>query len=314
MRKKRILYNEISEDIYENQVLSKTSIIAIGITVLILAFLLNFGLESKINSILSSMLQNNTSCPAQFEKAELKFFPPGIIIKKINLSGICFGQTGNSLLVDDLKINLDFPSILNLGLRLNILANAEGSNIALSPILSPFSYLIEIEKSSINAKIFRIFSSENKSIIAGKIFVQGFLKFEDNKITDGKIKMESNSFYFPAQRISGFDLPNIELNLLDLMAEFTSPKEMKIRKLRLGKPGKQIEINLAGKLNIPEKSFNSSILLLDGELKLSPQFMNNFSFITLMLPEGAVDGKYHMRINGPLTSPGAPVFSLINGK
>jgi hypothetical protein len=174
--------------------------------------------------------------------------------------------------------------------------------------------MVEIEKSSINAKIFRVFSSENKSIIAGKIFVQGFLKFEDKQIVDGKIKMESNSFYFPAQRISGFDLPNIELNLLNLVAEFISPKEMKIRKLKLGKPGKQIEIDLTGKLNIPEKSFNTSILLLDGELKLSPEFMNNFSFITLMLPEGALDGKYHMRINGPLTNPGAPSFSLVNGK
>jgi len=308
MRKKRILYNELSDDIYEASSITKSKLIFLGVVVLFISFLANLSLEEKVNRLLSTYLMGNPQCPMQFEKAELGYFPPKITIKKMTIMGACFNQMSNRLFIDDLILAPDFPSITKLGLRMSIQVKAEDSNIKISPIFSLFGRYIEIEKSTINAKIFHILTSDDKSPIAGKIFIKGFLKFEADTLTDGHIEMDSNNFHFPSQRISGFDLPLIQLDKFNLEALFERAGEMKIKKIEIGKPGKQIEINLAGKLQISKSSFVSSILNLDGTMKLSPAFMNNFSFVTLILPPGHPDGKYQMKINGPLLNPGSPQF------
>lgn len=308
MRKKRILYNELSDDIYEATSITKSKLIFLGFFVLIISFIANLSLEEKINRLLGTYLMGNPQCPMQFEKAELGYFPPKISIKKMTILGACFNQPSNRLFVDDLSIAPDFPSITKLGLRMSIQIKAEDSIIKISPIFSFFGRYIEIEKSTINAKIFHILASDDKSPIAGKIFIKGFLKFESDILTDGHIQMDSNNFHFPSQRISGFDLPLIQLDKFNLEALFEKPGEMKVKKIEIGKPGKQIEINLAGKLQISKSSFASSMLNLNGTMKLSPAFMNNFSFVTLILPPGHTDGKYQMKINGPLLNPGSPQF------
>jgi type II secretion system protein N len=308
MRKKRISYNELNEEIYESSRITRSRLITLGIVILVLSFFMNFSLEDKINKLLTSVLSNNQNCPVQFDKAELGFFPPRINLKKMTVLGLCFGQPNNRLFIDDLKISPDFPSIAHLGIRFSIDIKTEDSIIRISPIISPFAYYIEIDNSTINAKILHVLTSDDKSPVAGKIQLQGFMKFESGILTDGNIQMESNSFHFPSQRISGFDLPLIPLDKLNVEALFEMPGEMKIKKIEIGKPGKQIEINLKGKLQISKSSFASSILNLDGTMKLSPAFISNFSFITLMLPSGHTDGKYLMKINGPIFNPGAPQF------
>ena len=55
-------------------------------------------------------------------------------------------------------------------------------------------------------------------------------------------------------------------------------------------------------------SFANSLLNLGGSLYLSPAFIKNFSFVTLMLPQGHADGKFQMTISGPLLNPGPPQF------
>lgn len=308
MRKKRISYNELNEEIYESNYWTKSKLIALGIIIVIFGFLFNFSLEEKINKLLVLTMSSNEACPIQFEKAEVTYFPPKLTIKKIGVPGLCFGQPSNRLSIDDIKIHPDFPSIAHLGLRFDIEIKTEDSVIKVDPIISPFAHYIEIEKSTINAKIFHILTADDKSPIAGKVSVIGFLKFESGVLTDGDIRMESNNFHFPSQRISGFDLPLIPLDRLNIEAKFEKKGEMDIKRIEIGKAGKQIEIKLKGKLFVSKSSFMTSLVSLKGTMNLSPAFMSNFSFVTLMLPQGHPDGKYQMSINGPLLNPGAPQF------
>lgn len=308
MRKKRILYNELSDEIYESSFWTKTKLIFIGVCILFLAFILNFSIEDKINWYLTNALGSNQACPMQFEKTELHYFPPKINIQRLTILGNCFGQPTNQLYINEIKITPDFPSIAHIGIRIGLEINAQDTHIKLYPVVSPFSTYIEIDNSYINAKMLHPFFADDKSPIAGKILLQGFLKLEDGNLADANIKMQSNNFHFPSQRISGFDLPLIPLEKLQLEALFERPGELKIKNIIIGKPGKQIEINLKGKLAISKSSFASSMLMLDGTMTLSPAFMTNFSFVTLMLPAGHTDGKYMVRINGPIINPGAPQF------
>jgi len=74
MKKKRIHFNEINEEIYTPTVWTKARIIFISFTILIIGFLANFSLEEKVNKLLLNLLQKNDSCPIQFQKAELSYF------------------------------------------------------------------------------------------------------------------------------------------------------------------------------------------------------------------------------------------------
>jgi type II secretion system protein N len=310
MRKKRVLYNELNEEIYESKYWTKPKLIFIGLVILILGFLINFSLEEKVNNFLQNNLATNSNCPTQFEKAELGLIPPRISMKKPVILGSCFGQPNNRLNLDSITIKLDFPSIAHLGVRLNLEIKSKDANLIIDPVLSPFSTYIEIEKSSINGNLLHVLMNDDKSPIAGKINLEGFLKFESGTLTDGDLLMSSNNFNFPSQRISGFDLPLIMLYKLNLHALFdgNDKSKMKIKSIEIGKNGTPININLKGFLLVSKNSFANSILNLDGSLKLSPSFMNNFSFVTLMLPQGHTDGNYQMKINGPLMNPGAPQF------
>ena len=82
MRKKRILYNELSDDIYESTRITKSKLIFLGILVLFFSFILNLSLEEKANRLLTTYLTGNPQCPIQFEKVELGYFPPKLALKK----------------------------------------------------------------------------------------------------------------------------------------------------------------------------------------------------------------------------------------
>lgn len=308
MRKKRVLYNELNEEIYEASFWTRPKLIGLGLIILIFGFVLNFALEEKVNRLLLNYLTGNDACPIQFEKAEIGYFPPRLSLKKLVVLGQCFSQPANRLNLDEIKVSPDFPSIAHFGLRIDIEIIADKTRIKIDPIISPFSHFLEIEKSVIDGQIFHALTQDDKSPVAGLIYVQGFLKFEGGTLTDGDVKLESKNFHFPSQRLSGFDLPLIPLDKLNIVATFTKPGEMEIKKFEIGKPGKQIEINLKGKLLVSKSSFMTSLINLNGTLNLSPAFMKNFSFVTLMLPQGHTDGKYQMRISGPLLNPGAPQF------
>lgn len=308
MRKKRISYNELNEDIYESSYWTKPKLIFLGFIILILGFFINFSLEDKLNKLLVKVMSNNRDCPMMFEKTEVGYFPPKISIKKLSILGQCFNQPANRLNLEEIKLTPDFPSIAHLGIRFGIEVRGEDSVIRLSPIISPFGHYIEIEKSTINAKILHVLTAEDKSPIAGKIKLNGFLKFESGILTDGDLKMDSTNFHFPSQRISGFEMSQIPMDHFLLLAKFEKPGEMEIKKFEIGKPGKQVAINLKGKLFVSKSSFAMSLISLNGTMALSNTFLTNFSFLTFMLPQGHPDGKFQMSINGPLINPGAPKF------
>ena len=83
MKRKRIQYNELNEDIYGPKYWTKASLVITGIVLLTFGFLFNFSLEEKINKWLLATLSSNEACPILFEKAELSYFFPKVIVKKL---------------------------------------------------------------------------------------------------------------------------------------------------------------------------------------------------------------------------------------
>ena len=131
MKKKRIQYNELNEEIYAPKYWTKTKLVLIGALILFFGFIATFSLEERLNRFLQTKLASNVSCPVQFEKLELSYFLPKAIIKRPVIMGACFGQYNNRLEFKDIKISFHSPSFYPVGIRLHVEATSGKSYINL---------------------------------------------------------------------------------------------------------------------------------------------------------------------------------------
>ncbi len=308
MKRKRIQYNELSEDIYGPKYWTKSKLIVTGIILLVFGFLFNFSLEDKINKWLLATLSSNEACPIVFEKAELSYFLPKINIKKAVILGSCFGQMNSKLPLNEFKIAVSGPSFYPPGIKLHVSITEGRTKLNLFPTLSPFSQYVEIEDSKIDSQIFAAMTSDNKSPIAGILAIDGSLKFSSGTIVDGYLNIQSRDFYLPAQNIKGFEMTKINLNRLIFKAHFSNQTTMQIDQIQIGQANMPIELKLKGNLLINPSSFIMSQLQLNGMLHLANEILTNFSFLKLFLPEGNTSGTYQMRLTGPLGNLGPPQF------
>lgn len=308
MKRKRIQYNELNEEIYAPKYWTKTKLILTGIALLIFGFLFNFSLEEKLNRWLQVTLSTNEACPVVFEKAELSYFLPKIIIKKPIILGACFGQVNNRLPLKDIKISLNSPSYYPPGLKFHVAITEGKTNINLYPSITLFSWFIDIEDTQIDAQIFGAMTSDGKSPIAGKLSVSGFLKLESGALVDGQLAIKSKDFYFPAQNIKGFEMTMLNLKTLNIETHFTNKTTMQIDRIEIGQSGMPLEIKLKGNLLINPTSFISSNLQLSGTMHLSNYILVNFAFVKLFLPAENTSGTYQMKLFGPLGNLSAPQF------
>ena len=309
MKRKRIQYNELNEEIYTPSYWSKNKHILTGFIIVILGFLFNFSLEEKINKGLQAALSNNETCPIIFEKAELSYFLPKINIKKPVILGACFGQPNNKLSLNNLNIAFAGPSFYPFGFKIHISINEAKTNINLYPIISLLSQTVDIEDTVIDSQLFSAMSTENKSPIAGKIKIEGFLKYSSGAIEDGKLLMTSSDLSIPAQNFKGFEMSQINLKHLSIKTHFTNKTTMQIDHIEVGKSNLPLELKLKGNLLISPIGFGASQLQLNGPLHLTPAIIQNFSFIKLFLPEGNTSGTYQMHLMGPIGNLPAPKFN-----
>lgn len=306
MKRKRIQYNELNEEIYAPKYWTKIRLILTGITLIILGFLVNFSLEEKINKWLLATLSSNQACPILFEKVELSYFLPKIIVKKAVILGSCFGQPDNRLPLQNISISFFSPSFYPPGIKLHVSLREGKTNINLYPSISPFSQYIDIENTKIDNALFAAMSIDNKSALAGTLVIDGTLKFASGVLEDGELHIRSKDFHLPAQNIKGFEMTLLNLKHLDIKAHFTNKTTMQIDHIEIGEPGAPIELKLKGNLLLNPSSFISSQLQLSGPLKLSNYILVNFAFIKLFLPAENTSGTYQMKINGPLGNIGQP--------
>lgn len=300
MKRKRIQYNELNEEIYGPKYWTRARLIFAGIALLIFGFLFNFSLEDKVNKILLSSLSANEACPIIFEKSELSYFLPQILIKKPVILGSCFGQVNSRLPLQNIKISLHSPSFYPPGIKLHIKAVSGKTNINIYPVLSPFSQYIEIEDTKIDSQIFSAMTSDNSSPISGIISIEGFFKISSGILDDGQLSITSNNFHLPAQNIKGFELSQINLKRLNIKTHFTDKTNMQIDQLEIGQAGMPMELKLKGNLTINPGNFMYSQLKLAGSLHLSNYILTNFAFVKLFLPQENTSGTYQLKVAGPL--------------
>lgn len=307
MKRKRIQYNELNEEIYGPKYWTRARLIAIGAALLIFGFIFNFSVEEKVNKWLLATLSGNDACPIIFEKAELSYFLPKIIIKKPVILGSCFGQVNNRLPLQNITISFHSPSFYPPGVKLHTTIAAGKTLINAYPILSPFSQYIDIEDSKIDTALFAAMTVDNTSPLSGILALEGSLKMSSGMLEGGKLSIQSKNLTIPAQNLKGFDVAMLNLKHLNIQAQFVDNKTLQISQVELGQPGSPMEMKLSGTL-LMNPVFLNSKLQLAGTLHVTTYMMTNFEILKLFLPQENQSGNYQMKIEGPLGNLGTPQF------
>lgn len=309
MKRKRIQYNELNEEIYSTKFWSTSKLSAIGVILLLIGFLFNFSIEDKINKWLFNTLSKNTACPILFEKSEISYLLPEIVINKPIIIGSCFGQMNKQLALQNIKLSLGFPNFNPPGIKLHLAIKSEKTIINIYPIFSFFSKYIEIENTKIDAQLFSVTTHSNKSPIQGIFDVAGKLKISEDMVNEGNLIIKSENFYIPAQNLNNFELATINLKHLSISTHFTNKTTLQIDHIEIGQAGKTLELKLKGNLLIDQNNFLNSVLELNGKIHFSNDFLTNFAFLKILLHLPNDSGTYQMAISGPLNNLWPPKFN-----
>ncbi|MBY0414103.1 MAG: hypothetical protein K2Q18_08050 [Bdellovibrionales bacterium] len=266
IKRKRIQYNEITEETYAPKYWTTPRLVIIGVVLLFFGFLVNFSLEERINRYLQTTLGQNPSCPIQFEKADLSYFLPKIVLRRPVILGLCFGQMNNRLEFKDIKIGFHSPSFYPVGLRFHIEALSGKSKINLYPVISLFSQNVRVDNTSIDTKLFAAMTETNLSPVSGVLSIEGFFEFKSGKINGGELDIVSRNFTLPSQNIKGFELTELKLDTLNIAAHFIDPDNLSVDRIQIGKSNSPVEVNLKGQVKVNHNDFMGSPMNLSGNL------------------------------------------------
>lgn len=308
MKKKRIQYNELNEEVYNIKNWKLPHFLIIALILFFIGFLFNLALEEKIRKSLSEILGKNESCPILFEKLNLAFFPPKIKLQNVIVEGSCFNHRNNNLPLEEINFGLILPSFSPLGIKFKFHIQDKNLKLNAYPILGFNSQYLMIEESFLNSEILKVYSEDFRPVILGGFQIEANLTFKSGFIEEGNINLKSKNFILPAQNLKGFDIMTIPLNQFKFEANFENKSLLKITQFTIGGNDRPLLLNLKGPLNVIPENFLGSSLNLSGTLKLAPDFLANFSFLKLFLPNPRANGIYNMKLTGPLNNLSAPKF------
>lgn len=306
MKRKKVQYNEINDEIYSPEEISKVKIFFLCFVLLFIGFLLNFNFSDRVNALVKPMLANNQSCPILYEKLEFELFMPKVIFKNPVILGQCFGQFNQKLPLKEMNIALQGPSFVPPGIKLKLHAKEGKTVINVIPSLSFGKKVIEIRESKLDANHLAVMFSDGKSPFQGMINVDGVFHLEGNKLSEGKLDMVSRNLVMPEQNIKGFLAPNMNLKTLSLKARVNKDSNLDIREFKLGN-GSPMGLNLRGRIFLNQESFGNSQVNLEGTLQTTPFFLESFALLKLLLPpDPNPNGLFKMKLKGELARLGQP--------
>lgn len=299
-----------SDQIIENQdydlsPILKWRFLAIPLLTIIISFLLNFPIQNKIEGLLRGSLLSNPQCPINYKESKLEFFfKPTLILKNISIPGRCLSaERSDQIELPQLKISFVNFSISPFGIITSLTTGIQQSRIQTEQILGASEQIIKttgtvLDLKSLMPALGQAFRME------GKVETTALVDLAAQKVSNIKFLLKSKDFVIPAQRISGFDLPQMNIKNLVLKGTYHQSGKVTIDQLVLTDQGSPINANFKGTLLLNRDQFSLSNLDLNGELKFDDTFLNNMAILKLFLNQFTQkDGYYQIKLGGTIASP-----------
>ncbi|WP_419172367.1 type II secretion system protein GspN [Halobacteriovorax sp.] len=301
--------NNIQEETYKLNKKTIFLIIVLSFSSVIIGFLANFSFEDKIYGLLQSGLKKNRQCPIFYKKAQLSYFLPGLELSGLEVSGRCL-RTPNALTIKSANVSLGLPSVAPIGISFSSKIdkiNGFDSTLNIKSIHNFSTQYLKLEETRINLESLRPMLGPVS--INGNIDIEALVSTDLKALKDLDIYLRSKDLVIPSQIIQSFEIPTLAINNLSLKAS-SDGGPIEIKELILGTQDSPIRAKASGIIDLDKINIKRSKLEIEAQVKFSPEFIEQFAILNLILGNGQPDeqGFYHMRINGTLGNPGTPII------
>lgn len=275
-------------------------IMAAGLGLFSIAFLSNFPLEQKIERLVKAELAKLPGCRPIFEGLKFEFLLPKVVLTDVALPASCFGDgTGDDMTMRHLTLHFLGPNFAPMGLAFMLEGELHGQPLHIRYATGIGSQAVNIQEEGMNlSKVSTAIPKFPK--LEGRMDVNLKAIIKGQQLQDLQFLAQSKSLVVPTQGLGDFRLPRIALGNFALKAQ-TEGKKIKVEQLTLGQSESPIRANFKGTVTPAAGNLAFSPVDLTGEAAFSPEFLQSFSILNLMLGSFTQkDGFYQIRLGGTL--------------
>ncbi|PIK15294.1 hypothetical protein [Halobacteriovorax sp. JY17] len=305
MVKLKVHPNELPEEIYFQKKSFYFKVTIAAMFLMTIAFMMNFPIGKIIKAQAEAAITSNPACPITYDEMKFEWFMPKVILTKPIVNGRCYNNPSSSLKLSDLAISFQSPSFWPLGIKLHTKIKHKLSVINIYPTIGLGGQVIKVEKSSISHKTLREFLGAKSLSFTGDIELESLIKIDGGKIAESDFLITSTNLSIPAQNIGGFDLPNLPIGSVQLKGSINAKELLEIQDFQLGAPTSPVLAEASGTIKLNSHNIPNSSLDLNGEIKFTPEFLESFAIINMMLSgrESTSKGFFKFKVGGKFSAP-----------
>ncbi len=271
-------------------------LVIVGFTV---AFLANFPLEKKIETLVKTQLAKIPGCRMGFENLRFEFFLPKVVLTEVQVPGSCIGS-GTPLKMSQLSLNFRGPSFSPLGVAFKVIGDVQGTPLAINYAAGPSTQVFNIQEEALPLKMLTTLMPKLPKM-DGTVSFNTKITLEGQNLQDLQLAVESQNLNLPAQNMNDLKLPRLPLGNLSLKVESQGPRKLLIKEFIIGKAEAPIRGKFTGTVNLAPGAMSFSPIDIKGEAAFTPEFINAFPLVSFMLSQFTQkDGFYQIKLGGTL--------------
>jgi type II secretion system protein N len=271
-------------------------LVIVGFTV---AFLANFPLEKKIETLVKTQLAKIPGCRMGFENLRFEFFLPKVVLTDVQVPGSCIGS-GTPLKMSQLSLNFRGPSFSPLGVAFKVVGDVQGTPLAINYAAGPSTQVFNIQEEALPLKMLTTLMPKLPKM-DGTVSFNTKITLEGQNLQDLQLAVESQNLNLPAQNMNDLKLPRLPLGNLSLKVESQGPRKLVIKEFIIGKAEAPIRGKFTGTVNLAPGAMSFSPIDIKGEAAFTPEFINAFPLVSFMLSQFTQkDGFYQIKLGGTL--------------
>ena len=263
------------------------------------AFFIHFPIQRQVESLVKAQLAQIPGCRMSFERLKIELFLPKIVLTEMRLPASCFGGGAGTKLP---FVNLYFrgPSFSPLGAAFKISTEIHSQPLSLYYAAGISRQVIKIEENKLNLSLFSKLSPQIPKL-TGHVSVDSVVSLSGPRLDELKVSLESKNLNLPGQMLSDIKLPKIDIGNFALKLESSDGKKINLKELIIGGVNSSIRGKFSGNLSLAPGAIAFSPINLKGEASFSPEFLDSFPILNLMLPQFTqVNNFYQINMTGTL--------------
>lgn len=266
----------------------------------VIAFVANYPLESRVQRLVKMELAKLPGCNPRFDGLSFGILLPKVILTDVQVPASCFGKMGDPMIMRSLTLYFLGPSFSPLGVAFKVNGDVNGQPLNIRYSTGISSQVIKIDEESLSlTKLSTAMPGVPR--IDGKLALNLRLQMAGQQLEDIQLLAESKTFSVPPQALGDFRLPRVAIGDFSIKASSDGPRKLNVESFVLGQPNAPVRANFKGSIDVNPEGLAFSPVDLRGEAGFSPEFLESFSILNLMLGQfSQKDGFYQIRLGGTL--------------